>query len=84
MNFTIENEDKLINESDEKKLASIARRISKANKELIDLGYTSYLSAHGSWNIMNGDSHDSSNSCNALYENVVANFQLQRIDAGDW
>lgn len=82
MNFSIENADKLIDESHERKLKSIARRISKANNELIELGYNSYLSAHGSWNIMNGDSHGS--MAEPLQENVVANFSLNHIDAGDW
>lgn len=82
MYFTIENEDKLIDESHEKKLRSIANRISKANKELIELGYTSYLSAHGNWNIMNGDSHGS--KAEPLREKVLASFSLDHIDAGDW
>lgn len=80
--FTIENEDKLIEESHEAKLKAIANRIYKANEELIALGYTTYISSHGSWNIMNGDSHGK--GAEALRGNAVANFHLYRLDAGDW
>lgn len=80
--MTIENREKLINESDEKRLRSIANRITKANKELIKMGYTSYLSAHGNWNVMNGDSHGDYQQ--RLDENVVFNFVLDKIDYGDW
>ena len=47
-----------------------------------DLGYTSYLSANGNWNVMNGDSHGDYQQ--RLDENVVFNFVLDKIDCGDW
>ena len=66
----------------EKKLNSIARRIQKASNEIQEMGFDIYLSAHGSVNVMNGDSHDSNQQ--PIKENVVFNFSVNGWDAGDW
>ena len=66
----------------EKKLNSIARRIKKASDEIVEMGFDVYLSAHGSVNIMNGESHDS--NCDPIKENVVFHFSINGWDAGDW
>jgi|TARA_R110000822_G_scaffold289250_1_gene410547 hypothetical protein len=66
----------------EKKLNSIARRMQKASNEIKEMGFDIYLSAHGSVNIMNGDSHDSKTQ--PMQENVVFNFYVNGWDAGDW
>jgi hypothetical protein len=66
----------------EKKLNSIARRIKKASKELVDMGFNVYLSPHGSVNVMYGISHDDYQ--NPIRENVVFNFNIEGWDAGDW
>ena len=66
----------------EKKLNSIARRIKKASDEIVEMGFDVYLSAHGSVNIMNGESHDS--NYNPIKENVVFQFSINGWDAGDW
>tara|TARA_R110002051_G_C8314811_1_gene433851 strand:+ start:268 stop:489 length:222 start_codon:yes stop_codon:yes gene_type:complete len=66
----------------EKKLNSIARRIQKASNEIKEMGFDVYLSAHGSVNIMNGESHDSNHQ--PMQENVVFNFSVNGWDAGDW
>ena len=72
-----------VDEKTEKELRSIARAIVKANNKIIKLGFSSYLSAHGSWNIVDGDTH-SGRDAEANQSVVVANFSLDRIDAGDW
>lgn len=66
----------------EKKLNSIARRIQKASNEIKEMGFDVYLTAHGSVNIMNGESHDKNQY--PIKENVVFNFDVSGWDAGDW
>ena len=78
--FSIE---KNIDDKTKEELKSIARAIVKANNRIIKLGYSSYLSAHGSWNIVDGETHKG-NGANADQSVVVANFSIDSIDAGDW
>ncbi len=66
----------------EKKLASIARRMQKASNDIVEMGFTVYLSCHGRVNIMNGSSHGEHNE--RLDENVVYDFYIAGWDAGDW
>lgn len=77
---TIEKE---VDEATEKEIKSIARAIVKANNRIIKLGYSSYLSAHGGWNIVDGDTHKGLGA-HPDHSVVVANFSIDKIDAGDW
>jgi hypothetical protein len=74
--------EKNIDDKTEKELRSIARAIVKANNRIIKLGYISYLSAHGSWNIVDGETHKGIGEPDQSV--VVASFSIDRIDAGDW
>ena len=51
----IENEEILKSPEHGKKIKSALNRIEKALKEITDLDYTIYVSAHGSINVMNTD-----------------------------
>lgn len=67
----------------EKELKKIAKAIVTANNKIAKLGYSSYLSAGGTWNIVDGKTHigtraERNDSC------VVATFSVSNIDAGDW
>ena len=64
-------------------MRTIARAIVKANNRIIKLGYTSYLAAHGSWNVVDGATHAGKNA-DSDQSVVVANFSIDGIDAGDW
>lgn len=66
----------------EKKIKSIAARITKSLNDIKKLGYDSYLSPNH-WNIMDGDTH-SGQSCAPQHQNIVASFYVTGIDAGDW
>ncbi len=67
----------------EKELKKIAKQIVKANKKIIELGYSSYLSAQGNWNIMDGSSHVGVGA-SPNRDAVIATFSLDCIDGGDW
>lgn len=83
MKSSIDNYDKLIDPSHKTKLLSALNRIQKAHKEIMDMGYSAYVEAEGSYNVLNGESHCGA-GLRAQNENVVASVYLQGIDMGAW
>lgn len=79
----IQNEDLLKKSEDEKKILSALKRTEKALKEITDLGYMLYLSAHGSLNVMNTDV-DFLNNLDYHDGQIVAYGSIENIDAGDF
>ncbi len=80
----IENEDILKNPEHEKKILSAVRRIEKASEEISKMGYTIYVSAHGSLNIMNTDDVPYENDMDFHSGQVVAHGNMKSTDCGDW
>ena len=75
--------EKEIDSKVEEKLRKIAKNIVRATNEISKLGYTSYLSSGGSWNIVDGDTHSGANA-RPNYDCVVANFKVNNVEAGDF
>ena len=67
-----------------KKIKSALNRIEKALKEITDLDYTIYVSAHGSINVMNTDDVPFKHDLDYHSEQVVAHGSAEKIDCGDW
>lgn len=80
----IENEELLKDPAHEKKLLSAIRRIAKASKEIADMDYRIYISAHGSINVLNTDAVPCINGLDFHSEQVVAGGEMERTDCGDW
>lgn len=80
----IENEEILKDSSHEKRLLSAIRRIEKASKEISEMGYTIYISAHGGLNVLNVDDVPYLNSFDFHSDQVVAFGDMERTDCGDW
>lgn len=78
----IENEEMLIDETHDKKIRLALGRIQRAAKEITELGYTLYVSAHGRMNVMNQESY--SNNLDYSRECVVSSVSIDKMDAGDW
>lgn len=83
-NTMIDNSDILKNPKDEKRLKSALNRVAKATKEITDLGYSIYVSAHGGFNVMNTDDVPYLDGVSYRTEQVVASTQLRGVDCGDW
>jgi xanthine dehydrogenase molybdopterin-binding subunit B len=80
----IENEEILKSPEHGKKIKSALNRIEKAFKEITDLDYTIYISAHGSINVMNTDDVPFKNNLDYHDEQVVAHGSAEKLDCGDW
>lgn len=80
----IDNEEILKDESHKKKILSALNRVSKATKEITNLGYSIYVSAHGGFNVMNVDDVPYLNNSDYHSEQQVASTQLECVDVGDW
>lgn len=83
MKSTIDNEDKLIDPSHEKKLLSALNRLQKATKDIEKLGYTMYMEAEGGFNVMNGSTHSGIGQ-QSNQENIVASVRVSSVDCGAW
>jgi len=85
MKATIENEELLIKQSDEKKLLSSLNRIKKAVDDINKLGYEVFMAEHGSFNVMNvKGSGGYKNNLDYDTSMVVANIRVDGIDGGAW
>lgn len=80
----IENDEIMKDPSHEKKLLSAIRRIEKASKEIAEMDYIIYISAHGSINVLNTDDVPCKNQLDFHFEQVVASGNMERTDCGDW
>lgn len=81
---SIDKEELLKDPSHEKKLLSAIRRIEKAAKEIAEMDYTIYISAHGALNVLNTDDVPCINSMDFHTEQIVAYGDMDRTDCGDW
>ena len=81
---SIENMELLKHPSHEKKLRSALNRISKACKEIADMDYSIYVSAHGNINVMNVDDAPYLKNIDYEHHQIVANTSVERMDCGDW
>lgn len=79
----IRNEGLIRNKDDEKKILSAMRRIEKASKQISEMGYMIYVSAHGSLNVLNLDGRYR-RTLELEHEMVVANGSMESTDCGDW
>ena len=81
---SIENKELLKHPTHEKKLRSDLNRIAKACKEIVDMDYCIYVSAHGNINVMNVDDAPHSNNIDFEHYQIVAQTSVERMDCGDW
>lgn len=80
----IENDEILKDPEHEKKLLSAIKRIEKASKEISQMGYLIYISAHGSLNVMNTDDVPYENDLDFHDKQIVAWGSMESTDCGDW
>ncbi|MDV3749761.1 hypothetical protein CMU21_18180 [Elizabethkingia anophelis] len=80
----IENEDILKDPEHKKKLLSAIKRIEKASREISELGYTIYISAHGSINVLNTDDVAFEHNYDFHQGQVVMSGSMESTDCGDW
>ena len=79
----IENYELLKQIDHDKKILSAVRRIEKATKEIAEMGYIIYVSAHGSLNIMNTDDAPYQHQFDFHHDQVVATGEMKKTDCGD-
>lgn len=85
MKAYLDNQDLLINKSDEKILLQSLNKIKNAIDKINSLGYEMYMAEHGSFNVMNIEGAGGyKHHLDFTSDMVVASVSVEGIDGGAW